>query len=83
MADYIVAYDLNKVGQNYKCITGKLENLPHCHAQGSVWFVNYSGSAADLRDDLKDCLDNNDSLFVGKVGSWASWKMKCANWLNR
>ena len=84
MAIFIVAYDLNIVGQNYTCITAKLKSLSHCHVQGSVWFVEYSGNAVNLRDQLKDCLDQNDRLFVDQVsGTWAGWNMPtCGQFLN-
>ncbi len=84
MGIHIVAYDLNVVGQNYECITGKLKALPNCHAQGSVWFVQYEGTEAQLRDQLLPCLDSNDRLFVNEVSkSWAGKNMPtCGKWLN-
>lgn len=84
MAVFIVAYDLDKPGQNYTCITSKLESMNYCHAQGSVWFVEYNGSASALRDHLSSCLDQGDHLFVDVVsGTWAGWGMPtCGKWLN-
>ena len=84
MACFVVAYDLNKVGQNYECITTELKKLPYCHAQGSVWFVEYSGSAVELRDALNGCLDENDRLFVSEISkAWAGQHMPtCGKWLN-
>lgn len=84
MAVYIVCYDLKKTGQNYTCITEKLEKLPNCHAQGSVWFVEYAGTSVQLRDHLVPCLDDNDVLFVDEVsGRWAGVHMPyCGKWLN-
>jgi hypothetical protein len=84
MAIYIVAYDLKQVGQNYTCITEKLGKLPNCHAQGSVWFVDYAGTAIQLREHLRSCLDNNDVIFVDAVsGQWAGYNMPgCGKWLN-
>ena len=84
MAVYIVTYDLKKIGQNYECITGKLKALKAHHAQGSVWFVNYSGKAWELRNDLDPCMDTNDVLFVGIVikDHWASYNHTAlAKWL--
>ena len=84
MACFVVAYDLKVIGQNYTCITEKLRELPHCHAQGSVWFVEYSGVESGLRDYLRPCLDNNDTLFVSEVSrTWAGQTMPvCGKWLN-
>lgn len=84
MACFVVAYDLNKVGQNYECLTEKLKALPYCHAQGSVWFVEYSGNEVSLRNHLQPCLDENDRLFVSAISkTWAGVHMPtCAKWLN-
>lgn len=84
MACFIVTYDLNQTGQNYACLTAKLRALPHCHAQGSVWFVQWTGTPSTLRDHLKSCLDQNDKLFVDLVSnSWAGYNMPvCGKWLN-
>jgi len=84
MACYVVAYDLNTLGQNYDCITGKLESLPNCHTQKSVWLVEHAGPETALRDYLLPCLDANDRLFVSEVSrSWAGRGMPvCAKWLN-
>jgi hypothetical protein len=84
MTAFTVCYDLKKIGQNYTCITEKLKKLPHCHAQGSVWLVDYSGTASDLRNHLGTCLDANDTLFVDYVSkSWAGQGMPvCGKWLN-
>lgn len=84
MAVFIVAYDLKQTGQNYQCITHKLNQMPNCHAQGSVWFVDYNGTAVNLRDHLQSCLDQNDVLFVDYVSKgWAGVHMPtCGKWLN-
>lgn len=84
MACFVIAYDLNKVGQNYQCITERIKKFANCHAQGSVWFVQYDGQEEQLRDHLKSCLDENDRLFVSEVSkSWAGYHMPtCGKWLN-
>lgn len=85
MAAYIVTYDLKKSGQNYTCITGKLEKYPaYWHMQGSVWIIESTKTAAQIRDDLVACLDQNDNLFVGKLSGEAAWQgftTKGTNWL--
>lgn len=84
MACYVMAYDLNKVGQNYECITSRIKQLAYCHAQGSVWFVDYSGTEQELCNHLKSCLDSNDRLFVSEVSrAWTGQNMPtCGKWLN-
>jgi hypothetical protein len=74
MAAYIVTYDLMKQGQNYTCITKKLEAYPvHWHMQGSVWIIETAQSAAQVRDGLIPCLDANDKLMVARLSGEAAW----------
>ena len=75
MAAYIVTYDLQEAGQNYTCITNKLKSFAtHWHMQGSVWIIETSNSATEVRDYLAGCLDQNDSLFVGRLQGQSAWK---------
>ena len=75
MATYIVTYDLHKTGQNYSCLTEKLEEYgTHWHAQGSVWIIVSSQSAKSIRDNLSSCLDSNDKIIVAKLSGEAAWK---------
>lgn len=74
MAAYIVTYDLKQAGQNYTCLIKKLEAYPvHWHMQGSVWIIQTAKSAVQIRDELSQCLDTNDNLFVGHLGGEAAW----------
>lgn len=85
MAAYIVTYDLKQVGQNYIGITRKLETYTmHWRMQGSVWIVQTSKTAAQIRDGLAACLDQNDNLFVARLEGEAAWKGfsdKASSWL--
>lgn len=74
MSVFIVTYDLHKQGQNYSCITNKLASYPtHWHLQGSVWIIETSQSAAQVRDALLPCLDANDKLLVARLSGQAAW----------
>lgn len=74
MATYIVTYDLHKQGQNYDCIIKKLEAYgTYWHMQQSVWIISTSQTAAQVRDNLQVCLDQNDKLFVGRLSGEAAW----------
>lgn len=83
MSAFIIAYDLNKQGQNYDCIIKKLEELGAWHMQQSVWILSSTSSASSIRDALGDCLDKNDRLFVGKItaGAWKGLGTDATNWL--
>ena len=75
MAAYIVAYDLKQLGQKYACISKKLEAYPkYWHMQGSVWIVETSKTAAEIKSDLAGCLDSNDNLFVGRLQGYSAWQ---------
>lgn len=74
MAAYIVSYDLMKQGQNYTCLTNKLESYPtHWHMQGSVWLIESAQSAVEVRNYLLPCLDANDKLMVARLSGEAAW----------
>ena len=84
MAAFIVTYDLHRTGQNYACITEKLGAYPASwHMQGSVWIVSGAYRAADIRDNLMSCLDDNDTLFVGELtsGAWYGFNQAASDWL--
>ncbi len=74
MSTFVVTYDLIKSGQNYDCVTAKLRSYGYyCHLQGSVWIIKSEKSAAQIRDNLKLCLDANDKLFVATLTGEAAW----------
>jgi hypothetical protein len=85
MTTFIVTYDLHKQGQNYTCITKKLESYPtHWHMQGSVWIIEASQTAVQIRDGLLSCLDQNDKLMVAHLSGEAAWhgySDKIGQWL--
>lgn len=85
MTGYIVAYDLNKEGQNYECMTKKLEAYgTYCHLQRSVWIISTKKSAKEIRDNLSECIDSNDKLFVGALtgeAAWQGFKAKTSDWI--
>ncbi|MBK8197772.1 MAG: hypothetical protein IPK75_05325 [Acidobacteria bacterium] len=80
-----MTYDLKQAGQNYACISKKLEAYQaHWHMQGSVWIIQTSKSAAQIRDELKACLDQNDTLFVARLegeSAWHGFSDKAGVWL--
>lgn len=85
MATFIVTYDLHKQGQNYQCIIQKLSAYQyHWHMQGSVWIIETTQSAVEIRNHLNSCLDQNDKLFVGRLegeAAWSGYADNVSNWL--
>jgi len=83
MAAFIVTYDLNQHGQKYDCIIKKLEALGAWHMQQSVWIVTGNHTSENIRNSLRECLDGNDSLFVGRIAdaAWNGLTPEAAAWL--
>lgn len=85
MKMHIVAYDLHQHGQNYTCMSKKLKEYPGwCHLQGSVWIVRSNQSPVQIRENLKNCLDANDKLFVATLtgeAAWTGYSNEITNWV--
>lgn len=74
MSTFVVTYDLMKQGQNYTCIISKLKSYgTYWHLQGSVWLIETSQSAVQVREYLTPCLDANDKLMVARLEGEAAW----------
>lgn len=87
MSLHLVAYDLDKPGQQYEKLTKKLEALgTYFHIQQSVWLVGWNDTAYKLAQYLEDCLDRGDKLFVSHVSAdsaWSGYRQAETDWLRR
>lgn len=82
MTTYTINYDLRAPGRNYQGLFDEIARISskRHHTMDSLWIVESSKSAAEIRDALKNKLDSNDMLLVVSVGSqWASWKVSQAS----
>lgn len=74
MANFIVTYDLNGSSPSHKQMDDHLSTLGSNRARvlESVWWVDYPGTAAELRDQVKTILGTEDLLLVieGKSAAW-------------
>ncbi|EVT71434.1 hypothetical protein X548_02900 [Stenotrophomonas maltophilia 5BA-I-2] len=91
MSIYVVTWNLNKERSNYDAARRQfiqhLERYPNAQDGGleSVRWVQSSGTAQQLSDDLRQKLDNNDRLFVSKLtaGEFGGWLNKdVGSWIN-
>lgn len=75
MANFIVSYDLNGPNPSHKQMDDLLSRLGAARGRvlETVWWVDYGGTAAQLRDHLKTILRNEDGLLVCKCTS-AAWQ---------
>jgi hypothetical protein len=82
---YLVTYDLKNPGRNYQPVHDYLKRFTYCKGLESVWLVQTTMSAEQIRDALRTVIDLNDVVFVvpiAKEALWASWNYSCAAWLN-
>ncbi len=71
---YIIAYDLKKPDRNYDELTKGIQSFgTWWHQTGSVWLIVTSKSTTEVRDYLRQFIDTNDQLFVGRLHrNWAA-----------
>jgi hypothetical protein len=74
MANFIVTYDLNGPNPSHKQMDDHLRKLTANHGRvlETVWWVDYPGTAAELRDQVKTILGKEDLLLVIEAKS-AAW----------
>ena len=88
MNSYMIGYDLNKTGKDYKGLIDKIKgtfsNWWHC--LDSTWIVKSNMNATQIRDLLKPFIDGNDELLVAKLSGEAAWTgfdEACSDWLKK
>ncbi len=65
MAYFIVNYQLNKDGQDYKALWDEFERLGAQKAQRTVYLVDCNADdAASLLTHLRELIDGNDMMLV-------------------
>ncbi|WP_370045438.1 MULTISPECIES: hypothetical protein [Salipiger] len=66
MASYLISYDLNGPHPSHKEMDDLIRSISARagRALETVWWVDYHGSAAQLRDRLRATLRREDRLFV-------------------
>ena len=80
MANFIVTYDLNGPHPSHKQMDDLLARLGAKRARvlETVWWVDYSGTAEQLRNHLQTILRNEDRLLVCACSS-AAWQNLLVN----
>lgn len=75
MAAYIITYDLNSPGQDYRGLHAAIKKYKtHWRFVDSNWIIETSDSAVQIRNKLAPHLDSNDKLFVAKLSGEAAWR---------
>lgn len=71
---YIVLYDLCKPGHNYERLYIQLRSYEKWgRLTESAWAVVTLKTYDQIRDELKNCIDENDRLIVIRSGQQAAW----------
>lgn len=70
MAVYVVSYDLQKPGKDYKGLSEELQRSPSWwHYLESTWLISTREDANQLYNRLREHLDVNDSILVVQAGT--------------
>lgn len=82
---YLITYDLHTPGQKYDCIKNKIENnYGWWKCLNNIYIIKTNQTAVQIRDFLKNCIDNNDTILVTRLNGEAAWQgfdTQCSNWL--
>lgn len=72
---YLITYDLNEPGQDYQELYDAIETLDSnaLRIADSVWVIDHSGSAKEIRNFLRQSIDDDDRLIVFQCGKEAAW----------
>ena len=85
MATYMIGYDLNSPGQDYRPLLEAIKALgAWWNHLDSTWIVRHPGPATAIRDALQRHLDANDELLVVRLageGAWKGFNDKGSAWL--
>jgi hypothetical protein len=87
MAIYMIGYDLNRPGQDYKELINAIEALSgtRWHCLDSTWLVLSNLRAIDIANRLTPHIDKGDELLVSEItkgnSAWAGFNDECSKWL--
>ncbi len=85
MAVYMVGYDLNKPGQDYSELFKAIKAYgTWWHHLDSTWIIETEKTAVQVRDNLRQHIDDNDELLVATISAPAAWfgfDKKGSDWL--
>lgn len=79
MALYVLTYDVREKNHDYTKLYEPLESWKAAHLQNSVWLVDRSSTAAQLRDAMKTHMHSDDTIGVVELsptGDWAALKAR-------
>ena len=72
MSLYLIAYDLDKPGQDYDDLYSDLNRIGAERIQDSVWVVKGTYDCVELRKRLQAHMDSNDRILVVGIDGYSS-----------
>lgn len=72
----LIAYDLNKPGQDYSKLINALTSWGAKSVEYSAWVLKGNYDAVKVRDALLPFIDVNDRLLVTAMGDYAWYNLK-------
>lgn len=82
---YLISYDLNRPGQNYKDLHDAIKELgAWWHYLDSTWLIDTRLGASEIYRRLSPHMDKNDRVLIISVGSdYNGWLTQDAwDWIN-
>lgn len=76
MKTYLISYDLYKTGQNYELLIENIKKLsPNnwCHPLESLWVIKSNFESIQIRNDLRNFIDENDLILVAQITENTAW----------
>jgi hypothetical protein len=75
MACYMIGCKLTSPGRDYRELFDAVDKLGIAfHCLNATWVVNTDKTAAEIRDELRSFIDQNDDLLVAELTGRAAWR---------
>lgn len=77
MATFIITYDTHK-DRNYSDLYKGMAEHNGVRLAESLWGIDFDHSATEVKDWVRDLLDNDDTIIVVQVKSGSDWAIQTA-----
>lgn len=67
MPIYMLSYDLNKEGKDYKGLYEALEIFPRLHVLDSTWYIESDWMSSELMLRLLPHIDSDDKIVISQI----------------
>ena len=82
---FMISYDLIGPNRDYSKLFEAIKAYGFwAKINESLWIIKTNDTSVNIRDNLKQAMDNNDTLFVAKLtgdGAWNNLSSEISNWL--